>query len=360
MNRNRERQSNPLIGLLDTLPVTIQTLALPDPRFTSLTFPRFRPYLTEPKYGERDVKAVGMMAGSIPIGLALMGRPFTQTPFFDPITLERYHQYQQPPASPAPEDDAADDHAKRDHRRLLSLFIHKQWRRRGLGRDLLKAAEQVAFEQGSRCLTVQYSGKTKQKQALESLLEHCGWEAPQLHSQRLSGPANWYLKAEQTWPKLMPFLRRHGFETTPWLERTAEDNSAIEALVVIGEVETLLAPRQAFDQHCVPDLSFAIRRRGELVGWIIGEEIDQVEGVLYHTGYVKPALRNRGWLIGGMLETGHRQSALMGPETTSWYETVGDNPAMRRLMDERVSTFAFSIDPRWGSRKALNATTLRS
>ncbi len=302
----------------------IAPLTLPAPQFSPFTFPRYRGLLSGTELPETVSEriAIGAWLGDSPVGLAFLSRP----------------------------------NGESRRRRLLSIMVSPLLRRQGMATRLLREAESLAVADGAKALDAVHSSRMASSGAFEALLRRAGWSAPKEIEYRLAGKAGWSLKAKADWGDFVGRITGRGYQTTTWNELTDADHQVIGNIVQA----CLPEPDRAFDPlkippdlPVIPELSLALRRHGEIVGWVLGSKGAIPDTVYYSHGYVLHKVRRAGWLVAGVREVCERQCALMGPETISVFETAANNADMRRFMERQLKPYSLWTDSRYLSEKSL-------
>lgn len=243
------------------------------PAFAGLTFPAYRAPWAQAPAGHR---AVGLWApdGS-PAGLAL-----------------------------------AERRPQEGH--LLSLQVLSAHRNQGWATALLAELEAWLTEEGALGLGGTYSGEGASVGALERVFAKRDWSLPVpnmlLYRVPLEGlkEAPWMRHAELA----------EGDELKPWGGLSPAERTALwDSLQAEAWVSEDLHP----DRHeagCDPQLSLALLRRGEVVGWAIGRGMG---GGLYRldSGWVRPELQKAGRLFALYAQVGFRALDL-GFTEMSW------------------------------------------
>ena len=292
----------------------------PAPEFAELTYPRLRHLLTkeESDLTHRDRLVVGALCGGVSIGLALYSREYGE-----------------------------------GERRLLSVFVDRRFRRRGIALELLDRGERVAMEKETTKLVAFHSNQTANYAYYEGLVQKAGWSSPQLFEYRLAGKARWVYDAERDWAKFLTRVRRGGYAAKSWDEVTEADNARLADIVAHEMPEA----DRAFDplNHHLPDfmseISVLLYCGDDIAGWVLGAKGAVADTYNYKTGYALPKYQKRGYLIVGMMEVCHRQAELFGPETLSTYET--NNAAMQRVMHKQIKPYSEWTDERFVCEKIL-------
>jgi len=297
--------------------MTVTLVSLPAPEFETFTYPRYRHLLRgEPSPNDRI-----RVAGSVLFGAREEGRPVAAALL-----------------GPLNEQGTA--------RRLLSVKVSPDHRRRGLATAVVRALEEWAGKQERlNRLWASHNDRMKGLDAYLGMMKAAGWAGPDLIQQRLAGEVDWTHRMDENWAPLRRRQDRQGFAMRRYDQRQIGDDERIQDLEAAGmvEPELRLAPFASFG---LAELTFLIYRRGEVVGWIVGERSRDVTGIHYTVGYVVPELRGAAWLIRGLWQACRRQEAVFGPKSVAVFETSGRNGEMQRLMVERLGPLA----PLWIDR----------
>lgn len=303
--------------------VTIAQVSCPAPEFKGLTYPRFRPLLTDvdPENKNAERLVVGAVCDGEPVGLVLFSLPY---------------------------GDAV--------RRLLSVFVARQFRRQGVGAKMIALGEQVAFEVGTKKLVAFHSNQTKNYVWYEGLMQKVGWSSPSLFEYRLVGKAKWVYDAERDWEKFLVRLKRGGFVTMGWADLTEADKEQIAYLMAheVPDTDQDYDPLKHNLPAFLPEISTVLWCGDAIAGWVLGSKSAVDDTYSYTHGYALPKYQKRGYLIAGMMDVCRRQAEAFGPETLSTYETR--NAAMHRVMHRHIKPYSEWTDERFVCEKILMDT----
>lgn len=305
---------------MDQKLIEIVVKSCPAPEFKALTYPRLRPFLTEeePENADENRLVVGALYEMKPIGLAFYSRLYGE-----------------------------------GERRLLSVFLDRQFRRQGIGLKLLVEGEDAVLEAGTKKLVAFHSNRTTHYVWYEGLMQKAGWSAPKLWEYRLAGKARWVYEAERDWEKFLARVKRGGYSSRYWIKLTEADHERIASVVA----NDLIEADRDFDplNHSLPDflpeISVVLLCGDEIAGWVLGSKGDNDNSYHYSCGYALPKYQRRGYLIVGMMDVCRRQAELFGPETLSMYETR--NEAMHRVMHQHIKPYSEWTDERFVCEKIL-------
>ena len=304
-------------------PVRVAEVSLPAEGFDAFTYPRYRSLLSAAEPPEKSAERIAVAAwfGAEPAGLALFSRPIREV-----------------------------------ERRLLSIMVTPLLRRLGIGSKMLALGEDCAVARGVKKLWASHSSQLSARAAFEALLRGAGWARPEEFEYRLAGEAGWSLLALKDWAPFLARLEAGGFRANDWNELTGPDREQVAALVqtAVPEGDRAFDPLDGEKRlTLVPELSLLLRRRGEIVGWILGSRGAMPDSIYYSHGYVLPSVQRAGWLVGGVREVCERQALLLGGETVSVFETASKNSAMRRFMERQLKPYSLWTDSRYLSVKEL-------
>ena len=233
--------------------------------------------------------------------------------------------------------------------RLLSVMVDRAYRGTGAARALLARAESAAVQRGCTSLAASYSSRLPCRRELEGLLGRAGWAAPEIAEMRTAGyAAAGVAEMDRLEASLRPYLPA-GACLEPWSSVTAGERGEVDALVAAIEFKAPLAP-SLYEEKAHADLSLVLRHNGKIAGWVFGER-ESDDFCHYGCGYVVPALRRRGALIGLIREVCRRQAAMFGPKSVAQLSTTPQVPGMPRFMRERLGPCSLWYDEMWKTSK---------
>jgi GNAT superfamily N-acetyltransferase len=274
--------------------------------FAAFTFPYYQGLLLTPSLAVRSTCA-GVSCDGRPIGLALI------------------------------------ENQARDCGNLRSIWIEPEYRRQGIARQLLQQVEEMVVARGRRRLETVYMDTLPEVNAFESLLRGAGWESPHTRMYVLQSDLAHINQAG--WMKNPPILEPE-YELRPWEEVSAAEKKAVAALRIYSKE---VWPENSGSNYDRPT-SMAIRKGGELVGWIVNHPY--APGVLRFTcSYLRDDLQGRGRMVAVMAESVRR----MGPagyHRGIWAVPM-EFPRMVAFSKRRLFPFATEISETRGSGKQL-------
>jgi len=306
------------------VPTLIASLPLPAPAFASLTYPRFRQLL---EIGDATrgngipggrLVAIGASEAGFPVGLALgvVG--------------------------------------KAGEARLLSIFVSKAWRRRGIGNRLCVQACGRMGEWGAESVHIQYSTRVADPVGLAAFFQHAGWPPPEPLEFRLAGRADWVVRAGPDYARFLQSVESRGFDATPWSEIDGEDRAEVARLV--PHINHPNLDPALWDARSDPALNLALRQGRRLIGWVLSEN-QLAHGYIHHVcGFVGAEFQRQGWLLAGLFRVCERQCSVYGPQSIAVYETPSSNHRMVRMMKERLAPFTEWTDERLTAARAVSVT----
>ncbi|SNR87037.1 GNAT family N-acetyltransferase [Puniceibacterium sediminis] len=238
------------------------------------------------------------------------------------------------------------------HSRLLSVMVAKPIRSTGVGLQLIAAIEKAARVRGATQIEAHFLHEPA-RDPFRALMRSAGWTAPVPLNFRLAGRADWTTRMGADWPRFMNRMESNGFSTTPWASIDAADREKADVLVAEQAGNEVIISYKGCEDFCDEKLSIAIRKNGELVGFIHGESLQQNDFHYYSTGYVSKPLQRAGWLIAGLDDVCRRQAVEYGPESLAIYETYGTNTRMIDFMRRRLGPVFTWMKERHKVQKSL-------
>jgi GNAT superfamily N-acetyltransferase len=157
------------------------------------------------------------------------------------------------------------------HPEVLSLFVHSDWRGRGIGTMLVAALEDSLRQAGHIAVDAVYMTGRPAAVAVERIFEKRGWGKPVTRAISVRFTPE---EATRTpWFKRVS-LPRGDYEIFPWTELKAEERGLIKSSHehtpwIAKGLEPWKHDYYGFD----PISSLGLRYRGTVVGWVINHRI---------------------------------------------------------------------------------------
>ncbi len=247
---------------------------------------------------------------------------------------------------------------------LLSIAVAPAMRRLGLGGRLLDAWQAEASWRGATECRANYNETMPGRDALEALLERAGWTVSRPSGLVVIGRVGKMADEVGAWPGIAGRLaapRSYAFEP---LELNAADVEAVERYLSTPEAADMSGPiRQA--EQLADDFSIAIRRDGQLVGWLLATETRRplveanadVPAIRYLEAYLDPAYRQGGIMVGAYYHCYSRQAARLGRDSVAVYYTSHDSrPRMVALTLRRFASLAERVETIFSASARLPAS----
>lgn len=294
--------------------------------FAELTFPTYRRLLAleetvrHPEQGDvRPIRpvAVGALRGERPVALALA----------------------EIPVEPGGEAE------------MLSLFVSPEERRQGLGRRLTAAlAAELAREGAASVRAVWTSGKPSIEH-FERILALEGWTPPQPRTVSVRFRPEEMLTLSLFSPRHLAALDS-GLELDSWASVSPEELAATRAA---NEAKPWITPGLepwSYDEKIPYDAatSVAARLRGELVGWVLTQRIDD-RLLRWTVSFLKRTLSRRGRIVPVYGES-LRRTVAAGYEFCLFVTPVR-YPNMLRFIDRWISRRAAFVGETRGAKRDL-------
>jgi GNAT superfamily N-acetyltransferase len=228
---------------------------------------------------------------------------------------------------------------------ILSVFVARPWRGRGIGTALLERMEEEIRALGATRVEATYSSSAPAVCAVESLLRRRGWSPPEVRM--LIGTAN------------------AGMLQAPWMQRSPPDGglslfrwSDLSA----GEREALLVDARRMGEEAFGGLpladsesfepinSIGLRDGHRVVGWLLTHRIAPAT-IRYTHLYLESRHRAFGQAFRLLSEGIRRQAAVLGEESQAIFGVWARNHRMVRLIRHRLGPYLASLAETRGSFK---------
>jgi uncharacterized protein (TIGR03032 family) len=235
---------------------------------------------------------------------------------------------------------------------VLSLFVHPEYRRRGLAGGLLQALETTLAKRGVRELGGSFRTHWSERAAIEALLRARGYSEPVARrlliqvDERMAN-ADWLAREE------LPA----GWTVFPWSELSAEDRQDILDRQRESEwFPPALTPFQLEDRIHAPT-SLGLRHDGRVVGWLITHLV-MPETLQYTCLFVERGAQ-RGVRSVPLLVAGVRRQLDLGIPRGIFMIDVENRPMMR-FYERRLKPFAVQTSElKWASKTLSPDPTAR-
>jgi GNAT superfamily N-acetyltransferase len=231
---------------------------------------------------------------------------------------------------------------------LLSLFVAKIARQRGVASWLLAACEQYLWRRGWRELITVYMTGKPGIEHFERILARRGWQPPEQRMLTVRFAFARLMQAE--W--ISKYRPRPGYRLGAWADVSAAE---MQALRMSNSATQWIAPdlvpwlhdAQGFEPHS----SIAIYYRDAVVGWLINHRIDQ-ETVRYTCSFIRPDLAKVGGILAGYVESFARSRT--AGFNQGMFVTPLRHPAMMRFAERWFGPWASFVGQTRGSGKSLS------
>lgn len=215
-----------------------------------------------------------------------------------------------------------------------SLYVEKAFRKKGVGRDLLKAVESSFIEEACYLATFLYPSKTPTEHAFENLLLETQWHAPTVYMRR-------YFFNCQLFNA--PWFNRHyprfkDLKLFPWKELTQEERALLKR-----REEQLAFPKFVspflHEEKIEPLNSLGLRYGGEVIGWMINHRISQ-DTICYASLYSDPEFQHRGFVIHLLAEAIRLQKQSQIPWSIFDLNLEQTDQNWQRFIEKRLKPWA--------------------
>ena len=233
---------------------------------------------------------------------------------------------------------------------VLSIYVVRECRRRGIGTELLRRLEQDLAARGQTAAVLCYASERTGSVALERLLLASGWP--------MEGDRQHFFTMDCT---ILSSAVGHAvlpdeFEISSWSTVTPGERTAL----VDGEqadpwIPADLAPFRF--EHDLELNSLVLRRRREIVGWVITQPFTPT-AIHYASLFVKPSVNKVGRTFASLAllgESVRRQARALGLESRGLFEVAPDNLPFLRFIDRHLSGYVLEHVEKQRRIKRLHA-----
>lgn len=270
--------------------------------YAALTFRAYRATIESCGAGT-GVVAVGASVQGVPVGLALG---------------------ECPPDAPA---------------RILSLYVAASFRRRGVGRRLIRRLERGLAAEGARRAELRYVVGSPVAPALERLFHTCGWFETGDHLHIFTAGARILSAPGLAGARLPPSCA-----VAPWATVSDDERRTLEgSLRPDGWIPPNLAPSR-WEKDLEPVNSLVLRRDGCVIGWVLTRRVDS-STIRYANLWVRPSMnRVEGTFLSLALvaEAVRRQKSALGRSSTGRFEVAPGNVRFLRFIDRHLGPYLSS------------------
>jgi len=221
---------------------------------------------------------------------------------------------------------------------VVSVYVSKSFRRRGIGSALFKAVEDSLKKRGAGEIKIIYTF-SNDREGLPATLKKLGWSDP--------APFHHVFKMDK---KMMdsPFMKyrklKQDYSYVTW-----KNFSPGEREILKGQNWYLkkLSPFAIDEDRIEPERSLILKYRSEVVGWLI-MTVDDDETLFYNISYVREDLQRLGRMISIFAEAGSIQVA----ENKYPYASGrinAKNTGMVRFVDKYIKPYAVMFQTEYES-----------
>ncbi|MGK7894582.1 MAG: GNAT family N-acetyltransferase [Xenococcus sp. (in: cyanobacteria)] len=225
---------------------------------------------------------------------------------------------------------------------VLSLFVLPEYRRQGIGTNLIKHLEKALAAQKSPQVTVKYQATELTASALEPLLKQRNWQPPQ--ATFLLAKMSMKKVAQAPW--LYKSILPDSFTIFPWSELTDVNKQQIQQTL---DYPASLSPFGS-DPRLEPLNSLGLRYGDQVVGWMVTHRVAP-DTIRYSTLFVAQRFQKLGRGVALMAEAFKRQIASPIPNCT--FSVARENQQMAQFLRRRLAPYTTFIRESHQSGKRL-------
>ena len=230
---------------------------------------------------------------------------------------------------------------------ILSVFAARDFRHEGIGTALLTELEENLRARGAARARLSYNTASPCASYLERILDKLDWAKP-APSMLLAQAGDEIMQAPWFGARRFP----SGFEIFPWSALTEGERTAMEESQAASPwAPDNLWPFQ-YEHDLEPSNSLGLRRKGEVVGWIITNRIAE-KTVRYTSAFIREEYRRPGRTFILISEAVRRQAQTLGNDSLGTFGVWMEQGAMVRLMERKLVPWLRSAIQTRASSKVL-------
>ncbi len=220
---------------------------------------------------------------------------------------------------------------------LVSVYVTPLLRRHGIGSRLLQRVEVHFRARGYRLGIAHYTDPDAEPN-LGPFLRANGWSEPVVRQYLFKGDLEGFCNS--VWARTR---RPRRFQIKPWVQLTEAERASIRSRS--ARDPGWHAPDQdpfVFEQGCEPDVSIAMLRGQEVVGWVLAHLPPGAECLRWTVSFVAPELARAGHIVHLWKAAALRQRDRTPFRSFTWGVPVS-HPRMLRFTRERMRANLLSV-----------------
>lgn len=224
---------------------------------------------------------------------------------------------------------------------LLSLTVAPAWRRRGVGRLVLRTTTETLIRRGGvTALEACFSDRLPGFDGFTALLAAEGWQAPEPTSHRICGPVRETFSVFRHRAGIIERLNREGFRILTWAEAGMAALAKVAELEATGEAPAWASPRHWLEKLHPEASMVLVDADGDVRGWVVCQHQEAMNRWYFPVGWVRQPQASRGWLLGAYAEGARRLGERHGQDTRVVVESGAGQPDMVRVLERHFRPHA--------------------
>jgi GNAT superfamily N-acetyltransferase len=219
---------------------------------------------------------------------------------------------------------------------VLSIYIEAEYRKQGIGTQLMKQLLEALYLRQCRCVRLVYSTGQLTKEALEKLLQKLNWNNST--ARMLICKAD--IRKIPPWLK-QPYSLPENMQIILWNEVTQHERELLRDGTKNPWIPSGLNPLD-YEQNYENLNSLGLRHQDNLVGWFITHRFS-FDTIRYTCSYIKPSLQLRGHILPLYAEAIRRQLTQPNLYKVMWTVPMS-YPSMIQFVKRRLSSYMLSIE----------------
>lgn len=240
---------------------------------------------------------------------------------------------------------------------VLSVFVDRAYRNRGIGRALVSAITCEVARAGNSQIYTRIVGSSPSRLAFDRALTAAGWPGMAFSQLNMTLRAKDVAEEMHRWASIRRILEREDTAFAPWSSFDEADRTAMEALLRQPEARFSGDPFRC-TSNVLSEFSVIIRRADKAIGWLVGcpgrsplADEPKTWTVDYQSAYVDADLRQSGILLAAYWHAFVRLAEAHGPKSIAIGWAYGDR--MVRITRDRFVPIALHSEEVWTSSARL-------
>lgn len=216
---------------------------------------------------------------------------------------------------------------------LESIFVDPSGRRKGIGRELIRAAGERLVGAGALKIVGSWYHDAPSAVSIELFLNAMGWSLKEAMATVHRGSRDLLEHLDRNSRALR---LRPGFEMADWSTLTPEEHRHMTGLRETQDINVGLHPEGEPMLEVSARTSVVLRDRGEVAGWMLHHVLGP-DLLRYSSLWIRPELGGKGLGIGLAIESSRRHLAVVDRIPRFFFLVEKGNDPMHRFIARRLA-----------------------